>query len=184
MLLFFIIFVVIIFLIICIFFSKIVFHIHALEIHIEKEKITYRIDGRISLNIMKILPIISIKVNNARIDTILKRNKNINIHNIVNSNNKFSYLTILKRLKIQVYNINLKCIIDTEDVCITALLVGITSAIIFNLIHNYVVFNSKTDAIHIVPIYNMNNRVDIFLKCDVVMHVKYVLLTFFRVYKY
>ena len=184
MLLFFIVFVVIIFLVICVFFSKIVFHIHALEIHIENGKFTYRIDGRISLNIMKILPIISIKVNNARIDTILKRNKNINIHNIVNSNNKFPFFTILKHLKIQVYNINLKCIIDTEDVCITALLVGIVSATIFNLIHNYVVFNSKTDEIHIVPIYNMNNRVDIFLKCDVVMHVKYVLLTFFRAYKY
>ena len=172
MLLFFIIFGVIIFFVICIFFSKIVFHINTLEIHINNGKFQYNINAKLSFYVLGKLRIFSIKVNNEYIEKMLKRNKKINISNIVSTSNKYKKFKNFKYSKLQIQNTHLNILIDTEDICVTAILVGAVSAVILNLIRNNIVFNFKTDEIKIVPIYNMNNSIDVFLKCDIVLGIK------------
>ena len=104
------------------------------------------------LNKIKILKKDLRKIKNIKRDIKLDR-KEIDISFLKNRDLKIKYFEILKNINLEINEINLKINIGTEDTAITAILTGILSIILGNII--------KKPKYQIIPIYENKNVLEI-----------------------
>ena len=112
------------------------------------------------LNKIKILKKDLRKIKNIKRDIKLDR-KEIDISFLKNRDLKIKYFEILKNINLEINEINLKINIGTEDTAITAILTGILSIILGNII--------KKPKYQIIPVYKNKNVLEI--KLDGIFYI-------------
>lgn len=159
-----------------------------------KEKLLKDYEFHIELKLLNKIKILDIIINKAFIEKMQLKDKfnNINLSQLRKDiPNKKEIKNIIKKLNIDISQLNLNIDIGTEDVIITSAIVAMLSAIIGIVLAQVIKkYDKEKYSYTITPLYINKNVIKISLSCIIqikIVHIIYIIYVLFkkrRVYKY
>lgn len=159
-----------------------------------KEKLLKDYEFHIELKLLNKIKILDIIINKAFIEKMQLKDKfnNINLSQLRKDiPNKKEIKNIIKKLNIDISQLNLNIDIGTEDVIITSAIVAMLSAIIGIVLAQVIKkYDKEKYSYTIIPLYINKNVIKISLSCIIqikIVHIIYIIYVLFkkrRVYKY